>query len=117
MGKRINQFRAVTLALAVAASVTAIAGPPSKIASESRSAAVSLAGLDLSTPEGLEAARDRVRKASKQLCKRVANPDDRSRNANYKACVDESSTTAMAQASMRALGVVARSDAAPGAVP
>lgn len=112
--RRTAILAAMTLALAVTTSIAALAGPPSKPAREARSTVVSLADLDLSTPEGLDAARDRVRQASKQLCRLVADPDDLSRYANYNPCVKESFTTAMERANKPALGVVARSDAASG---
>ena len=97
---------ALTLALTTTASTCAFADPLSKPSSETRSAAVSIADLDLSTPDGLSAARDRLRTAARRLCKRVANPDDLSRESNYTACVDEAFTNALAKLNERAVGVV-----------
>jgi UrcA family protein len=105
---------AATLALTVGASAAALAGPPANRPSEMRSAAISLAGLDLSTPEGLGAARDRVRKAAHKLCRHVADSFDLSRDANFAACVDETFTSAMARLTEHPTGVVARSVAGPG---
>ena len=102
---------ALTLALTATASTSALADPVSKPSSETRSAAVSIADLDLSTPDGLSTARDRLRTAARRLCKRVANPDDLSRESNYTACVDEAFANAVAKLSERAVGVVARSGA------
>lgn len=112
---RLNRSTAILavtmLALTAAASSAALADPPSKLSTDTRSAAVSTTDLDLSTPEGLSAARERVRQVVRQLCKRVANPEDLSRESNYAACVAESFTNAMAKLKERAAAVVARSDA------
>jgi UrcA family protein len=65
--------------------------------SVTRSAKVSIAGLDLSTPQGVRAARERLRQTARKLCLQVADELDLSLHANYLACVDESVAKAMQQ--------------------
>src|SRR5947209_8771815 len=55
-----------------------------------RSAVVSLAGLDLSTPEGARIARGRLLRTARHLCSLVADHLDLSNQSNFAACVDES---------------------------
>jgi UrcA family protein len=68
--------------------------PPS-----TRSARVSLAGLDLSTPEGARGARERIRQAARDLCSR--NPGQRSLDW----CVDEVVAAAQRQIQARTVKV------------
>jgi UrcA family protein len=56
---------------------------------ESRTKVVPLADLDLTTPAGLRAAADRVRKAARTLCMQLSDFNDLSRHSNYVACVDD----------------------------
>ena len=55
----------------------------------SRSKHVSLADLDLSTPEGVSAARDRVHQVARLLCSKLSDRDDLSRQPNYVACIND----------------------------
>ena len=82
------------LGLCALASATAVAGGQPD-PSVTRSGKVSLADLNLSTPEGANAARDRLRQAARRLCARVADELDLSHQANYVACVDESLAVAL----------------------
>jgi UrcA family protein len=66
-------------------------------ASVARSAKVSIAGLDLSTPQGASAARERLRQTARKLCAQVADELDLSQQANYLACIDQSVAKAMQQ--------------------
>ena len=59
------------------------------------SANVSLAGIDLSTPEGLRLARDRLRVTARRLCARVADDFDLAHQTNFVACVDETLAAAL----------------------
>jgi UrcA family protein len=54
----------------------------------SRSMLVSFAGLDLSTPAGVETARERIRHAARMLCRQLRDIDDRSRRENFISCVE-----------------------------
>jgi UrcA family protein len=64
----------------------------------SPSARVSLAGLDLSTPDGLRDARERIRKAARDLCAR--NLGQRPLDRSFDSCVDD--VTVAAQRQIRA---------------
>jgi UrcA family protein len=57
-------------------------------AADVRSAKVSFVGLDLSTPEGMNAARARLRSTAGRLCAQVADEFDLSHHDNYAKCVD-----------------------------
>ena len=60
------------LALCVIGSADALAGSEVD-ASVARSSKVSIAGLDLSTPLGARAARERLRQTARKLCAQVAD--------------------------------------------
>ena len=81
----------------------------SRSPSESRSEAVSLAGLDLATPGGMAAAQERVHKTARRLCFQLSDAADLSRQANYVQCVDEAVASAMLQISGSVPGLVAQS--------
>jgi UrcA family protein len=74
------------------------AAPTSDTAPVARSAKVSLAGLDLSTPDGARAARERLRGTARRLCAQVADDLDLSHQSNFVACVDETLAAALRQA-------------------
>jgi UrcA family protein len=74
--------------------VAAIASPCIAHADQ-KSATVSLAGLDLSTDQGLQAAHDRVRQKARWLCDRVVNPWAVSHQPDYVRCVDETTAAAV----------------------
>jgi UrcA family protein len=82
------------LALCVLASA-AEAAPPSDGALVTRSAKVSLAGLDLSTPDGARAARERLRGTARRLCAQVADDLDLSHHSNFVACMEETLAAAL----------------------
>jgi UrcA family protein len=82
------------LALCVLASA-AVTAPAAAATPAARSANVSLAGLDLSTPEGVRLARERLRGAARRLCSQVADDLDLSRQTNFVACVDETLAAAL----------------------
>jgi UrcA family protein len=82
------------LALCVLASA-AVAAPPTDTTPVTRSAKVSLADLDLSTPEGVRAARERLRGTARRLCTQVADDLDLSHQPNFVACVDETLAAAL----------------------
>jgi UrcA family protein len=58
---------------------------------------VSLSGLDLSTPQGVHVARERVRQAARRLCAKVANSADMQRKLDYITCIDEAMAPVVAQ--------------------
>jgi UrcA family protein len=73
----------------------AVAASPTDTAPVTRSAKVSLAGLDLSTPEGTHAAHERLRTTARRLCAQVADHLDLSRQPTFVACVDETVAAAL----------------------
>jgi UrcA family protein len=81
---------------------------PAQAAEASAAATVSLAGLDLSTDTGREAARDRVFKTAQRLCERVVNPWSMSAHQDYLHCVDDS--VAEASAKIQTLVLVANAN-------
>ncbi len=77
--------RAVTLSAVFAlGSVTAISAPQI----ETRSAKIPLAGLDLSTAEGMRAARKRLHEAAYSLCSNFSHPSD------FSSCVFDAESAA-----------------------
>jgi UrcA family protein len=95
----VNSVRAAVLtALGVLGSAAAMAQQP-PAAVESASAKTSLAGLDLSTPEGMAAARERVHQTARRVCSRVAHSTDLAPQPNFIKCVDATMTSALQQLS------------------
>ncbi len=68
-----------------------------------KSTIVSIADLDLSTEKGMQAARERVHEAARQLCKKVVDPWSLSHQPDYVQCVDETTTDAVTQLQGRQL--------------
>jgi UrcA family protein len=101
------------LALCVMGSADALAGSEVD-ASVTRSAKVSITRLDLSTPQGARAARERLRQTARKLCAQVADELDLSRHANFLACVDESVAKAMQQVAPSSIVAGATATSAPG---
>jgi UrcA family protein len=99
----------LTLSLITAAA--AVAAQPPDSANKTRSQTVSLADLDLSTPGGMSAARERVHKTAQRLCFQLADPEDLSHQANYVKCVDDAVADAMLKVTGPAPGLVAQSRA------
>jgi UrcA family protein len=58
---------------------------------------VSLTGLDLSTPEGVHAAQERVRLAARRVCAKVANSADMQRQLDYITCIDDAMAPVVAR--------------------
>ena len=101
------------LALCVMGSADALAGSEVD-ASVTRSAKVSITRLDLSTPQGARAARERLRRTARKLCAQVADELDLSRHANFLACVDESVAKAMQQIAPPSIVAGATATSTPG---
>ena len=62
-----------------------------------KSTIVSIADLDLSTGNGMEAARERVHEAARHLCKKVVDPWSLSHQPDYVQCVNETTADAVTQ--------------------
>lgn len=65
--------------------------------SETRAANVSLADLDLSTPEGARIARERLAAAARRVCGELAKGQDLLYEPSYTTCVRDSLARALAQ--------------------
>jgi UrcA family protein len=89
---------AVLTVLSVLGSATTMAQQPQGVA-ESASAKTSLAGLDLSTPEGMAAAKERVHQAARKVCSRIQHSTDLDHQANFIECVDATMASALLQLS------------------
>lgn len=85
------------LCLTLGVACASLAQTPSKPADAPDTLKVSLAGLDLSTPQGIQAAHERVRMAARRLCAKVANSADIQRQLDYIACIDDAMAPVVAQ--------------------
>jgi UrcA family protein len=85
------------MALLALAPVAAIAQSPAAAGVETRTSNLSLAGLDLSTPAGVDAARDRLQQTARRRCSQVADRQDLSHQPNFIACMDETLAAALRQ--------------------
>jgi len=105
---RSTSIRAALVAMFALTSASALADqPPARVI---RQAKVSLAGLDLSTPEGARAAYERVKIVAKHLCYRLW---DSPFWQTYDACVYETLANAARQMKTPALAAVQESHTAP----
>lgn len=111
MNKSIKIHTAV-LASALVASTLILGNASAGEVPVSRSAKVSFVGLDLSTPAGVSAARERVHRAARKLCGAVSDELDLSEAANFVKCVDLAMGGSMPQldaliSKSKAVGMVA----------
>lgn len=91
----LNAIRTAAVAALFALASAALADPPAPPAVETRSAKVSLAGLDLATPAGARAALERLKIAAQHLCWELGDVRKISYQATYNACVNETLTDAV----------------------
>jgi UrcA family protein len=94
---------ATLIGLLAIAPVHATAGKHVATVSETRVAKVSLADLDLSTPEGARAARERLHAMARHLCMRLEGDHDLGHQPHFVACVDETLVDALLQLNSLAL--------------
>jgi UrcA family protein len=87
--RRCHALKSTILAAAVAAIFGLAAGAMAGEQPVYRSMHVSLGDLDLSTPEGVSMARERVHQAARLLCSKLSDKDDLSRQPNYVACIND----------------------------
>ena len=88
---------AILMALFGIAPVATIADQHAATAALSRVADVSLADLDLSTPEGMRAARERLHTMAQRVCAERADSRGPSSQPNFVACVDSTLAGAIRQ--------------------
>jgi UrcA family protein len=105
---RSPSIRAALVAMLALTSAVALADPPP--APGTRVAKVSLADLDLSTPEGARAAYERVKTVAKHLCYQLWDSPYWQTND---ACVHETLANAARQMNIPALAAVQESPPAP----
>jgi UrcA family protein len=101
------------IALLAVAPLTAPADPPTAPAPHTLESRVSLADLDLSTPEGARAAHKRLRKMAESLCRRLWDSTSATFRWTYAACVKETFANAIQQLSAPALASTDRARAEP----
>jgi UrcA family protein len=89
-----------------------LVGAGAALAVQAAAIKVSLSGLDLTTSEGMSAARERVHQVARAACREVADDMDLSHRDNYLKCVDE----AMARALPRIEAIARRNATSPGIV-
>jgi UrcA family protein len=80
-------YAVILTALFGLGSTVAISAPQS----ETRSAKITLTDLDLSTPEGMYAARERLHETAHSLCSNFAHP------ADFSSCVNDAELPALRQ--------------------
>lgn len=102
----INRLLMCTVALVVVQGFSSTVFAADSVG-DSRSARVSFADLDLSTPQGVETARQRIHQTARSLCMKVGDRNDRSRRDNFISCVESEVTRAVPT-----LEALARRDAA-----
>jgi UrcA family protein len=105
---RSTPIRVALVAMFALASAVALADQPPALAT--RLAKVSLAGLDLSIPEGARAAYERIKAIAERLCFQLG--DDPYRET-YDACVHEALANAVRRMNAPALAAVQESHTAP----
>lgn len=88
---------AIWMALFGIAPMHTIADQPAATAAVSRVADVSLANLDLSTPEGMRAARERLQTMAQRVCAEPAHSRGLPTQPNFIACVDSTVAGALGQ--------------------
>lgn len=88
--------RTLLLGAALAA-VVGVIGVRASHAADSSSTRLSLAELDLATPEGLAIARERVHQSARRVCSRIADDFDLGHQPHFVACVERSMAVALPQ--------------------
>jgi UrcA family protein len=89
--------KVAVIALCAIAPFAAMADQQPATTFVTRTTNVSLADLDLSTPAGQRAARERLHQIARCLCSQVADIQDISHQSNFVACVDETLANALRQ--------------------
>jgi UrcA family protein len=72
-----------------------LVGAGAALAVQAATIKVSLSGLDLTTSEGMSAARERVHQVARTACREVSDDMDLSHRENYLKCVDEAMARAL----------------------
>lgn len=99
---------AILMALFAIAPVATIADQQAASAPNTHVATISLADLDLSTPEGMRAARDRLETMARRVCAKLVPSHDPSHHPVFIACVDDTLAGALRQANASGSETVTR---------
>jgi UrcA family protein len=99
-----------TTALVTLSAIASVPGIADQLAASasSRVEDVSLADLNLSTPEGLHAARERLRLMAQRVCAEHPDSHDPPSQPNFVACVDGTLTAALGQIRQSTFNTVTR---------
>ena len=68
-----------------------------------RSAKVRISDLNLATPAGVQAARERIHQAARKLCDQLTDELDLGRQPHFVECIDRTTIAAMRQLSVPSL--------------
>jgi UrcA family protein len=90
-------LKAALIALCAIAPITVMADTQPAPAPGTRAAKVLLADLDLSTPEGLRIAYDRLHDTARRLCSQQEDMQSVAHYPTYVKCVDETLAAALRQ--------------------
>jgi UrcA family protein len=96
------------VAFSAVLSSMAFADPPTLPASSTVESRVSLAGLDLSTEEGVRVARRRLKATAEHLCRQLGDANTASFRWTYAACVRDTLANALEQLNAPVLAAVAQ---------
>jgi UrcA family protein len=89
--------------------------PPT--APETHVVAVSLANLDLSTPDGVRMAHVRIKSAARRVCRQLSGSIDPSEKRHYANCVDDATAGALRQVRGPRVAAIEESGKPVGSVP
>jgi UrcA family protein len=80
--------------------------PSSPTAPETRVMVLSLANLDLSTPDGVRIAHDRIKRTARRVCRQLSGSIDPTEMWRYSNCVDDAIAGALRQVSGPAVAAI-----------
>jgi len=93
------------IALCLAMPIAALAQP--SVAEPASAARSSLADLDLTTPEGLAAARDRLHEKAREFCSQISGNLEPSHRAEFLSCIDNTLIDELRQVSSSVRAAIA----------
>ena len=104
-------LKAALIALCAIAPITGMAESQPDPAPETLTARVSLADVDLSTPDGQRVAYERLRETARRLCSSLEarHPESVAHHATYTKCVDETLARAWQRVNEPALAATQKS--------
>jgi UrcA family protein len=97
------------VAVCVAVPIAALAHQPS-VAAPASASTMSLAGLDLTTPEGIAVARNRLHETARQICSQPVDTAEPSDRADFLRCMDITLINELKQVSSSARAAIVAHD-------